>query len=160
MIGASTDAAGAETIYGVKAQVTELNTAMDNRVKELETAIGENGSVATQISTEIQKLDVDDTAVAGEYVSAVSETDGKITVTRAALPDYTETYDAKGSAKAVQGDTEKTVAQVAGEVVTAQQTLIGASTDAAEANTINGAKAYADAAAEAAAQAATTWEEF
>ena len=41
---------------------------------------------------------MEDTAVAGQYVSAVSETDGKITVTRAALPDYTEVYDAKGAA--------------------------------------------------------------
>lgn len=34
----------------------------------------------------IKALDVTDTAVAGQYVSAVSETDGKITVTRADLP--------------------------------------------------------------------------
>ena len=34
----------------------------------------------------IKDLDVTDTAVAGQYVSAVSETDGKITVTRADLP--------------------------------------------------------------------------
>lgn len=35
--------------------------------------------------TEIQKLDVDDTAVAKQFVTAVSETDGKIHVQRAAL---------------------------------------------------------------------------
>lgn len=34
----------------------------------------------------IKALDVTDTAVTGQYVSAVSETDGKITVTRADLP--------------------------------------------------------------------------
>ena len=34
----------------------------------------------------IKALDVTDTAVVGQYVSAVSETDGKITVTRADLP--------------------------------------------------------------------------
>ena len=34
----------------------------------------------------IKALDVEDTAVDGKYVSAVSETDGKITVTRADLP--------------------------------------------------------------------------
>lgn len=34
----------------------------------------------------IKALDVEDTAVEGKYVSAVSETDGKITVTRAGLP--------------------------------------------------------------------------
>lgn len=37
----------------------------------------------------VEALDVTDTAVSGEYVSAVSETDGKIAVTRAALPTYT-----------------------------------------------------------------------
>ena len=41
---------------------------------------------------------VADAAVVGQYVSSVSEADGKISVTRAALPDYTEVYDAKGSA--------------------------------------------------------------
>lgn len=46
----------------------------------------------------VAALDKADTAVNGQYVSAVSETDGVITVTRAALPDYSETYDAKGAA--------------------------------------------------------------
>lgn len=75
-----------------------LNTAMDERVDALETAIGENGSVATQIKTAIEALDYTDTAVDGEYVSAVNEVDGKISVTRKALPDYSNTYDAKGAA--------------------------------------------------------------
>ena len=42
----------------------------------------------------IAALDVTDTAVAGQYVSAVSETDGKISVTRADLPTYTLTTGA------------------------------------------------------------------
>ena len=65
---------------------------MDTRVAALETAVGEGGSVAAQITAEIAKLDKDDEAVAGKYVSAVSEEDGVITVVRADLPDYTETY--------------------------------------------------------------------
>lgn len=75
-----------------------LDEAMDTRVKVVEAAIGENGSVATQIKTAIEALDFTDTAVDGEYVSAVNEIDGKISVTRKALPDYTNTYDAKGAA--------------------------------------------------------------
>lgn len=75
-----------------------LNTAMNTRVEAVEAAIGENGSVATQIKTAIEALDYTDTAVDGEYVSAVNEVDGKISVTRKALPDYSETYDAKGAA--------------------------------------------------------------
>lgn len=59
---------------------------------------GDAGSIATQINNAINNLDVPDTAVDGQYVSSVSETDGKISVTRVALPDYTETYDAKGAA--------------------------------------------------------------
>lgn len=75
-----------------------LDGAMNTRVEALETAIGENGSVATQIKTAIEALDFTDVAVDGEYVSAVNEVDGKISVTRKALPDYTNTYDAKGAA--------------------------------------------------------------
>ena len=75
-----------------------LDGAMNTRVEALETAIGENGSVATQIKTAIETLDFTDVAVDGEYVSAVNEVDGKISVTRKALPDYSNTYDAKGAA--------------------------------------------------------------
>ena len=98
LVGKDTDTADSATIVGAKKYADGLNTAMDTRVDALEAAIGEGGSVAAQITAEIQKLDVEDTAVAGQYVSAVSEADGKITVTRAALPDYTEVYDAKGAA--------------------------------------------------------------
>lgn len=81
-----------------KGHADGLNTAMDTRVKAVEAAIGENGSVAGQIKTAIEALDYTDTAVDGEYVSAVNEVDGKISVTRKALPDYTNTYDIKGAA--------------------------------------------------------------
>lgn len=47
--------------------------------------------LATYIATEIAKLDVTDTAVDGQYVSAVSETDGKITVSRKAFADLAGT---------------------------------------------------------------------
>jgi hypothetical protein len=57
-------------------------------------------------------LDVTDTAVDGQYVESVSEVDGKVVVTRKALPDYSETYEAKGAAKAVQGETTSTVKDV------------------------------------------------
>lgn len=98
VIGTDADAATADTIKGAKKYADGLNTAMDTRVDALEAAIGEGGSVGTQIDAKIQALDVEDAEVAGQYVSAVSETDGKIKVTRKALPDYTETYDAKGAA--------------------------------------------------------------
>lgn len=43
-------------------------------------------NVGSRITTAINNLDKADTAVEGKYVSAVSETDGVITVTRASLP--------------------------------------------------------------------------
>lgn len=92
------DTDASATIAGAKKYADKLDAAMDKRVDALEAAIGEGGSVGAQIDAKIQELDVADEAVDGQYVSAVSETDGKITVTRAALPDYSNTYDAKGAA--------------------------------------------------------------
>ena len=96
--GTASDTASSATIAGAKKYADSLDTAMDARVDALEAAIGEGGSVGAQIDAKIQTLDVTDTAVSGKYVSAVSETDGKIKVTRADLPDYSNTYDAKGAA--------------------------------------------------------------
>ena len=98
LIGLDSDNADSDTIKGAKKYADSLNTAMDTRVDALETAVGSGGSVDTKIADAIGALDVTDNAEDGKYVSAVSEADGKITVTRAALPDYTNTYDAKGAA--------------------------------------------------------------
>lgn len=56
---------------------------------ELESLGGGAGSIANQIKIEIEKLDSPDTAVSGEYVSAVSEENGVISVAREKLPTYT-----------------------------------------------------------------------
>lgn len=85
VLGAEADDSTAKTVYGARKLAEELNTAMDGRVDALETAIGEGGSVSTQIANAINKLDVTDTAVANQFVTEVSETDGKIAVKRAAL---------------------------------------------------------------------------
>ena len=73
------DSNGEGTVFS---QLTSL-------AEEVSALGGEAGSIANQIKTEIEKLDVSDEAVAGEYVSSVSETDGKISVSRATLPTYT-----------------------------------------------------------------------
>lgn len=99
--GGTSDTDASATIAGAKKYADKLNTAMDTRVDALEASIGEGGSVSAQITAEINKLDKADTAVDGKYVSAVSETDGIITVTRADLPDYSETYAAKKHTHAV-----------------------------------------------------------
>lgn len=59
-------------------KIAAVNITTDNTVN--------SGDVASAIETEIGKLEYSDVAVAGQYVSQVSETDGKIAVTRAALP--------------------------------------------------------------------------
>ena len=68
----------------------EYNTLgkLEDKVQALDAKIGTGGNVAEQIKTAIEALDVPDTAVTGSYVSAVSETDGKITVSRTVLPTY------------------------------------------------------------------------
>ena len=78
------DAAG--SAKAVQDDLTAYKGTNNDRVDALEAALGEGGSVATQITTEINKLNVDDTAVEGQYVSAVKEVKGKIEVTRANLP--------------------------------------------------------------------------
>lgn len=76
----------ANTIKGAvveaKGYADTLNTAMDGRVEALETNVG-GTPVATQIQTAIQALDKADSAVANQFVTSVSETDGVVTVTRA-----------------------------------------------------------------------------
>lgn len=99
--GGTSDTDASATIAGAKKYADKLDTAMDARVDALEASIGEGGSVSAQITAEINKLDKADTAVDGKYVSAVSETDGIITVTRADLPDYSKTYAAKKHTHAV-----------------------------------------------------------
>lgn len=85
IVGKSTDTKDDATVYGAKAYADSLDEAMDARMDAVETALGPTGSVATAIKSAIEALDVTDTAVANQFVTAVSETDGKITVSRAAL---------------------------------------------------------------------------
>lgn len=99
--GGTSDTDASATIAGAKKYADKLDAAMDARVDALEASIGEGGSVSAQITAEINKLDKADEAVDGKYVSAVSEADGIITVTRADLPDYSNTYAAKKHTHAI-----------------------------------------------------------
>lgn len=58
-----------------------LKTAITN----LQNAVGSGGSVAESIQAAINALEVEDSAVENQFVTAVSQANGKITVTRAAL---------------------------------------------------------------------------
>lgn len=103
VIGSAGDAKTADTIYGAKAFATDLNTAMNTRMEAVEAAMGEDGSVSSQINAAIDALDATDTAVEGQYVSRVAQENGKVIVERKALPDYSNVYEAKGAAAEAYG---------------------------------------------------------
>lgn len=74
-----------ETSYSDKVASIDLSD-IDTRLTALETAIGEGGSVSTQITNAINKLDSDGQTVGtGEIISAVSQADGVISVSKRAL---------------------------------------------------------------------------
>lgn len=100
---------GVDTVMGgrvsaLETTVTDENTGLVKKFTDLKATVDALGDIeggeglAGMIDAKIAALDVNDTAVDGQYVSAVSEVDGKVVVTRAALPDYSNTYDAKGAA--------------------------------------------------------------
>ena len=85
----------------IKNKPTSLPASNTTSSYEADGTAPVNGkAVAAALGT----LDAADTAVPGQYVSEVSETDGKIAVKRAALPtklpasDTTSTYNANGTA--------------------------------------------------------------
>lgn len=72
---------GLDTALADKADTTTV-TGISDKVDALEELVGET-NVTTQITNAIGALDKADAAVANQFVTAVSETDGIITVTRA-----------------------------------------------------------------------------
>ena len=79
-VAATSITAGDTTVAVTGANVSAQIASLASSIKSAST------SANSAITDAINKLDVTDTAVTGQYVSAVSETDGKITVTRADLP--------------------------------------------------------------------------
>ncbi len=112
----------------------------------------------TYVGTEIGKLDVDDSAVAKQFVSAVSETDGKITVTRRALiaddvPELgiskisglQDAINAKQDTIAFDGAySASNKAATVSTVNSAIAAVVSDGSDDASDDTIKGAKLYAD----------------
>ena len=86
VVGEDADNADKNTVKGAKAYAKDLNDATNTRVEALETAIGEGGSVGSQIDAKIAELDVAEVAVGtGEIIEKISQTDGKISVSKRAL---------------------------------------------------------------------------
>ena len=107
------DFAGLDYFWGkAKTYIDGVDATMSAKVGDLENTVGDSGKglvkdfndlkatvdalgdieggegLGGMIDAKIAALDVEDAAVDGQYVSSVSETDGKITVTRATLPVY------------------------------------------------------------------------
>lgn len=87
-------ALGNESIYAKKTEVDDEFTAVRQEMADQKTELqGEIDSdiaaartaITAEINTAIQGLDKNDAAVTGQFVTAVSEADGVITVSRAAL---------------------------------------------------------------------------
>ena len=66
-------------------EYSALPQTLRDEIDALQAAVAGEGSVADMIKTAIEALDVEDTAVEKQFVTAVAEADGKISVSRRAL---------------------------------------------------------------------------
>lgn len=120
------------TIPDATISTSGLMSAADKVI--LNTLNGEGaGSVKKQVAdalasaesytdTEIGKLNVTDAAVEGEYVSAVSETNGKISVSRVALPTVSE-IKAEGQAIIAVSEDKGVISATSGDIAAAHVTI-------------------------------------
>lgn len=108
-------------------------------INALESAIGSGGSVDEKISTAINALDADLDATTSSSITDAEKV--------AVVTGITEVNGILTAVDSIDVD-------LAGAATRAKNTVIGTASDIASANTIYGAKAYADAAVEA---AALTW---
>lgn len=94
----------------------KLQVQIKNEVKAREDAIKkEVEDRNTAITDAVNALDVEDSAVDGQYVTQVTETDGKISVTRKELPTVTDT--------AVDGEYVSSVSEDKGQIKVERKAL-------------------------------------
>lgn len=119
------------TIFDNEGSKSDTNTEINNLRKEIETQIQNTlTSANTYTNEEIAKLDVDDSPVDNNFVTSVSESDGKITVQRAAVASPTKTvsvtkadgggvnFDVNIDGKTIVKDAESGVLSVASAALT------------------------------------------
>lgn len=94
---------------------TDSDTADSNTIK----------GAKKYAEAQIEGLDVEDAAVKGEYVSSVSETNGKIAVTRAALPTVAE-IKSEGQAIVAVKEDKGVISATAGDIAAAHVTIADA----------------------------------
>lgn len=86
VVGKDNDAGTVDTVKGAKAYAKGLNDATEEKVAALQEAIGEGGSVDSQIDAKIGELNASEVAVGtGEIIEKVSQSAGKISVSKRAL---------------------------------------------------------------------------
>lgn len=157
--GTDADDKTAVTIKGAKAFATDA------------AATAKTEAIA-DAKAKIEALDVEDTAVAKQFVSAVSEADGKITVARRALvaDDVPELGISKisGLQNALNAkqdevtfntayDAATNKAATMSDVDTAKSAVVGTAEDLSSVDTVKGAKKYAEEKASAALDSAKTY---
>lgn len=159
LIGADSDEASASTIAGAKKYADSVSTTAKTEA-------------IASAQAKIEALDAPDEAVAKKFVSAVSETDGKITVSRRELVaddvptlgiskiDGLQTaLDAKQDELVFNTSYDSSTNKVATmtDVGNAKDALVGTDADTKASNTIKGAKLYADDKASSALTEAKTY---
>ena len=151
------DTAKAE-LLGAEADDNTKETIRGARKLATDSAASALADAKTYVGTEIGKLDVEDTAVAKKFVSAVSETDGKITVERRELvvddipnlgikkiSGLQGALDAKQDTVTFDGEYSATnKAATVSTVNSAVAAVVSNGDDKAADDTIKGAKLYAD----------------
>ena len=112
----NTNITNLQTQVGKEADGEVAATGLVKDIRDLQAAIGDGGSVADAITNAINALDATVTNVpadgeAPEVAVSITEVDGKLTAVTATVK--AETFDAYGAASAVQGETTKTVKDLA-----------------------------------------------